>query len=83
MINIDKVPRSILEAAAKNLGWREGDYRKDYRPEDDPIEPYLKRLAAMSPERVFECYCTWHGFIGWHVTLWAAVESLQDAGNDE
>lgn len=78
-MNIDKVERHILEDAARNLGWQQKDFRDDYDPNDDPIEPYLERLAKMNPRQIFGLYCNWHGLIGWGHSLFDVVQDLEKA----
>lgn len=36
-----------------------------------------EQIALMSPQEVFEAYCTWHGLLNWSNTLWQVVTDLQ------
>lgn len=62
--------KAILHDAAKNMGWRSND-------EDEPLEPYLKRLEEMEPEQIFDRFLRWHGIQGWTLRLWSVVRVLQ------
>lgn len=34
-------------------------------------------ISHLSPKTIFSHFCEWNGIIGWHDTLWHAVEQLQ------
>ncbi len=35
--------------------------------------------SKMTPYRVFECYCEWHGIVNWADTLINVLDSAEDA----
>lgn len=80
MIDVDKLPPSVVEAIAQNLGWDDGVHWDGRRtgPAAD-LEPYKAKIAVMTPEEAFGCFCTWHGLIGWSVPLAQALDALRAA----
>ena len=61
------LPSSLQEDIANNfLGYSDGLTEND-----------IVSLNLLSPERLFECYCTWHGLIGWSYRLISVWETIK------
>ena len=82
MTDLTKIPDHVLQDAARNMGWQINDYKADYDPDNDPIEPYLKRLERESVRKIFNRYCEWQGLIGYGYDLWDTVVEMLEANED-
>lgn len=56
-----------------------GDLRERMKIESETEEAFMKRLSAMTTEKLFDEYCNWHGLINWGPQLRGALSDLQKA----
>ena len=68
-LNLETIPRYVIEEIASNMGWEEGQ----------AIYPYEQRIACFEPVTAFEKYCNWNGLVDWGGLLWGIAKILRDA----
>ncbi len=68
--NVNKLPSSLLEDAARNLGWDD---------DKEPLDSYIRELEEMEPEQVFDRFLCWNGIQGYSQRLYEAVLMLERA----
>ncbi len=54
------------------------DVREFYQ-DNPPGGEIDTHIESLSPQEIFEAYCTWHGLIGWSGLLWDTVQALANA----
>ncbi len=70
MIDTSKLSPSLVKGIASNLGWED----------DQPIEPYLAKIAQMTPEQALGRYSEWHlGDEGWARIFINHIDQLRKA----
>ena len=70
MIDISQLADNLVKGIAYNLGWEE----------DELIEPYLEKIAQMTPEQALGRYSEWHlGDAGWARTFVNHIDQLRKA----
>ena len=70
MIDTSKLSDNLVKGIAYNLGWHD----------DEPIEPYLEKIAQMTPEHALGRYAEWHlGDAGWARTFINHIDQLRKA----
>ncbi len=70
MIDTGKLSPGLIDGIAQNLGWSI----------KEPIEPYLEKIAQMTPEQALGRYSEWHlGDAGWARTFVNHIDQLRKA----
>lgn len=70
MIDTNQLSEHLVKGIAYNLGWED----------DQPIEPYLDKIAQMTPEQALGRYSEWHlGDAGWARTFVNHIDQLRKA----
>lgn len=71
MIDLSKVKdKSLLEDAARNMGWEE----------DESIEPFLEALSKRDPEQIMRRWAAWHlGDSSWATMIIDGFKELKAA----
>lgn len=70
MIDTSKLSRNLVKGIAYNLGWED----------DEPIEPYLEKIANMTSLQALARYSEWHlGDAGWARTFVDNIDQLRAA----
>lgn len=72
MIDTSKLPLFLQEDIASNLGWDKGE----------PIEPYLEKIARMTPEQALGRFAEWRlGDKNWAGIFIEGIDVLRKAAN--
>lgn len=70
MIDTSQLPTSLVKGIASNLGWDEGD----------DIEPYLEKIAKLTPEQALRRFAEWHlGDKEWADMFINGIDALRKA----
>ena len=70
MINPSKLSQALIEGIVSNMGWEE----------DQPIQPYLDKIANLTPERALRRFAEWHlGDGEWADIFIEGIDSLRKA----
>ena len=65
---VDRLDADVLGAIRRNLGAEdENDTSKD------------ARINEMDAADLFQCYCNWHGLLGWSYTLSSSLDNIRSA----
>lgn len=73
MLDTSKLSPRLVNGIASNLGW----------DEDDPIEPYLEKIAKLTPEQALRRFAEWHlGDKEWADIFINGIDALRKAYSD-
>lgn len=73
MLDTSKLSPSLIKSIAFNLGWDEGE----------DIEPYLEKIAKLTPEQALRRFAEWHlGDGGWADIFINGIDDLRKAYSD-
>ena len=70
MLDTNKLPCFLIEDISSNLGWDEGE----------SIEPYLEKIAKLTPEQALRRFAEWRlGDKEWADTFISGIDALRKA----